>query len=224
MAQRSSDYQKGFSLVELLIYLVLFLLILGSILQIFESHRSTYASGEKKMDAQQNARVAMDEIARQLRMAGYFPENFDSNSGNDLDANAIQVATDTALAVLGDADGSGTSNVFLFCLDGSNLRRGKGTNGVANAYTCSSGEILAQNITSLRFTYYDSNNASLPNPPTTPYVLDGEGEGAVPSFSDVTQRDAVRRVVTTITVTEAVPRQASQVYTLTSDVRLRNVN
>ena len=73
------------------------------IFQMLETNRSTYASGETKMNVQQNARVGMDEIARELRMTGYFPENFDTNSGNNLvNVSAIQLATDNALAIFGD--------------------------------------------------------------------------------------------------------------------------
>jgi hypothetical protein len=177
------------------------------------------------MDVQQNARVGMDEIARELRMTGYFPENFDTNTGNNLvNVSPIQLATDNALAILGDADGSGTTNVFLFCLDGAVLRRKRAASGAVASYTCSGGDVLAENVTSLRFGYFDVNNTAVPNPPTPPFQLDGQALSAVPDFSDVTQRQAVRRAVITLTVRQDVPRQAPQVYTLTSDVRLRNLN
>jgi prepilin-type N-terminal cleavage/methylation domain-containing protein len=53
--------QKGFSLIELMIYLALFLVILTTLYQMLDTNRATYASGERKMDVQQNARVSMDE-------------------------------------------------------------------------------------------------------------------------------------------------------------------
>lgn len=214
----------GFTLIEVLIYIALFVLILSSIYGVFESNRSTYASGDRKADVQQNARVGMDEMARQIRMAGYFPENFDTNTGNNIaNGAAVHLATNSAIAVFGDVDGAGVSNVVLFCLDGTVLRRGSAAASAA-AYTCSNGQILAENITSLRFTYYDGVSTPIPNPPTTPYQLDGQNTGAIPSFSTTTQRAAVRRVVITLTVREDVPRRAPQIYSLTSDVRLRNVN
>jgi len=224
MLYTSSHRQKGFILIEILIYVALFLVVLTGIYQMLDSNRATYASGEKKMEAQQNARVAMDEMTRQLRMAGYFPENFDANTANDLvSPKPIHVATDQALAVFGDSDGSGASNVFFFCLDGSTVRRGKAASG-ASAYTCTAGDVLADGVTSLRFAYYGADGASIPSTPTAPYQLDGQVPGSVPDFSDVTQRGAVRRVVIALTATENVPRQAAQIYTLTSDVRLRNLN
>jgi len=47
----------------------------------------------------------------------------------------------------------------------------------------------------------------------------------VPLFASTAQRGAVRRVVITLTATENVPgQQQPQTYTLTSNVRLRNLN
>ena len=111
----------------------------------------------------------MGQMITQLRMAGYFPENFDANTANDL-ANPIpiQVATDGALAIYGDADGSGASNVFLFCLSSTSLIRVRAAVGTPAAYTCSQGQVLGRNITNLSFTYYDANNTPIPNPPNSP--------------------------------------------------------
>jgi prepilin-type N-terminal cleavage/methylation domain-containing protein len=217
--------EKGFSLIELMIYLVLFLVILTTLYQMLDSNRATYASGERKMDVQQNARVSMDEITRQLRMAGFYSENFDDPTANDLATpSPIHVATDDALAVFGDADNSDSSSVFMFCLDGTTLRRGKGADAVAASYTCGNGEVLGENVTNLRFTYYDEDSATVPADPAPPFQLDDQAAGAAPDMSDLTERDSVRRVVIEITVSDDVPGQGNQTYTLTSDVRLRNIN
>jgi hypothetical protein len=79
-------------------------------------------------------------------------------------------------------------------------------------------------LTGLRFTYYDANNATLPATPTVPYALDSQAAGAVPTYGTVTERAAVRRVVVAITVQKDVKPKGTQIYTLTSDVRLRNLN
>jgi len=213
--------QDGFTMIEMLIALSIFLLILMGVFQIFEPSNAAYVSSERKLGVQQNARIAMDMIVRQIRMAGYFPENFDTDTTNDV-ANSVQIATDTAMAIAGDLDGSNTSNAFLFCLSTSGLRRVKGALGVATSYQCNSGDILAESVTSLGFAYYDANNNPVPSPPTAPYQLDGQAAGAAPAFLDTTQRSAVRRVVITLTARESVPNQPAQTYTLTSDVRLRN--
>lgn len=225
MPNKFSNNQKGVTLIEVLIYVVLSLVVLTAIFQMLDSNRATFLNGETRMNVQQNGRVGMDEISRELRMAGYYPENFDADPGNNLsNVSAVQLATHTALAVYGDVDGSGASNVFLFCLNGSVVRRIKATSGTVAAYTCSGGDVLASYITGLRFSYYDANNVTIPAPATSTFQLDGQALGAVPSFATVVQRNAVRRVAITLTVRRDVPRQAPQIYTLTSDVRLRNLN
>jgi hypothetical protein len=163
----------------------------------------------------------MDAMTRQIRMAGYFPENIDTVIAND-QANSVELATNAAIAVAGDLDGAGVSRTFLFCLDAGTLRRVHGPRGAAGSYTCRDGSVLAEGINRLGFAYYDGNNEPLPNPPTTAYELDGQAVGAAPNFATTTQRAAIRRVVITLAASEAVPNQPPHTYTLTSDVRLRN--
>jgi prepilin-type N-terminal cleavage/methylation domain-containing protein len=213
--------EAGFTLVEVLVALSIFLLILMGIMQVFEPSNLAYQTSQRKVDVQQNGRVAMDTIVRQVRMAGYFPENLDTNTANDQE-NSVEIATDRALGIAGDLDGSGATNTFFFCLDSGGLRRVRGARGAAGSYTCSNGAVLAESVTNLGFTYYDANNAPVPNPPTGPYALDAQAVGGAPSFASTTQRAAVRRIVITLTARESVPNQPAQTYTLTSDVRLRN--
>jgi type IV pilus assembly protein PilW len=231
----------GFTLIELLIAMSIFLLILLGIYQMFDTNRATYVSGMRKVDVQQNARVALDAITRELRMAGYYPEQFDTDLTNDMpNAVAIQVGTASSLVLLGDVDNSGASNVFLYCLSGTTVVRlkssqsgsgkGKPASNVAAAYGCSGGDVLAENITMLQFTYYDGSNNPVPNPPTVPYVLDGQTLNNVPAFDvnppipDV--RTTIRTIVVTLVASESVPIPGLQAqrFTLTSSVRLRNIN
>jgi prepilin-type N-terminal cleavage/methylation domain-containing protein len=221
MTRRRRPRQSGFTIVEVLVALSIFLLILMGIMQVFEPSNLAYQSSQRKLDVQQNGRVAMDTIVRQLRMAGYFPENVDNDVTND-QVNSIEIATDAALAISGDLDGSGATNAFFFCLDSGGLRRVRGARGAAGSYTCSNGDVLAESVTSLGFAYYDANNVPVPNPPTGPFQLDSQSPGGAPTFGTTTQRAAVRRIVVTLTAREAVPNQPAQTYTLTSDVRLRN--
>jgi hypothetical protein len=213
--------RDGFTVVEVLVALSMFLLILLGIMQVFEPSSLGYPSVQRPLNAPRNGRAAMDVMARQIRMAGYFPENIDTHHAND-QSNAVEVATDNVLAVAGDLDGTGASHTVLFCLDAGGLRRVQGPRGVPGSYACRSGALLADGVSRLAFAYYDAQNNPVPNPPAAAYALDGQMVGSPPSFATTTQRAAVRRVVITLTATEAVPNQPPQTYTLTSDVRLRN--
>ena len=221
MRPRMLRGQDGFTLVELMVAMSIFLLILVGIFQVFDPSRNAYQVSERKLDVQQNARVAMDRMARQTRMTGYFPENIDNDNTNDL-SNPVQVATESALAVAGDLDTTGASNVYTFCLGTGGLRRVRGAIGAGASYICNNGELMAESVTALRFAYFDSANNPIPNPPGATFNLDTQGLGGAPSFASVTERSAVRRVVIMVTARETVPNQPAQTYTLTSDVRLRN--
>ena len=220
MRPRAFGRQDGFTLVELMVAMSIFLLILVGIFQVFDPSRNAYQVSTRKLDVQQNARVAMDRMARQLRMTGYFPENLVPNPVNPL-SNSIQVATDSAISVAGDLDEVGTSSAYTFCFN-SGLRRVSGTIGAAGSYTCAGGQLMAESVTALSFAYFDSANNPVPSPPGAPFNLDAQGLGAAPSFASVAQRSIVRRIVITVTAQENVPSQGTQTYTLTSDVRIRN--
>jgi prepilin-type N-terminal cleavage/methylation domain-containing protein len=210
--------QKGLTLIEVLVSLMIFLVVLLAIYQLFDTSHATYASGTKKQDVQQQARLAMEEIVKRVRMAGYFPENFTATPVVPALANRIRIGTATGLAVYGDMDQAGASKIFLFCFDGTAIRTNTGAFGNVNAYTCNQGEALADNITGLSFQYFDAANAVLAP------SLDGQGLNAIPDMTTPTVRDSVRTVVVTLTARETVIHQNPQVYTLTSTVRLRNAN
>jgi len=213
-------FRKGLTIIELMISVLIFLVVLLALYQIFDTSHATYSSGTRKQDVQQQTRLAMEEIVRSLRMAGYVPENYDANSANDLAGTArIHVATPDALAVFGGLDGAAQSAVFLFCRNGTTALAKRSTDtGAAATYTCNNADAIADNVSLLRFTYFDANGAQLTGD------LDGKTAGAALDLAPRTNRDAVRTIVVTLQATETAPHQKTQVYTLTSTVRLRNLN
>lgn len=239
MRYQSSRGQRGFTLIEILISMAIFVLIMVGMLEMFDFVRLSYVRGERKLDVQQNARLAMDTMAREFRMAGYFPENYDTSALNNLPVplKKIHIAAGNGLAVAGDLDGScinpsggacpgDSSKVFLYCLSGTTVIRkittfsGGSDTAPASGYKCNGGVILAENVESLTFAYYDANNALLSLP------LDGVSVGSNPNSGPFTDRNAARTVLITLQSTENVPGpgQPPQTFTLTQSVRLRNLN
>jgi type IV pilus assembly protein PilW len=217
---REQSAERGFTLIEILVSFAIFLSIFLVVLRIYSSSSDFRVRSEKRLDIQQNARLAIALMTRQIRMGGYYPENFGSPAPSPLIANPVYAATDTAFAFHGDSDGNGTSNMYVFCLDGTTLRSLKQTPGTSIA--CSTGNAVATNVTSLNFAYFDKNGVALPNPPTAPYQLDSQAASGVPSLTTTTQRDAVRRVVITMTARTDTLGIGTESYSLTSDVWMRN--
>lgn len=63
--------QKGVTLVELLIALMLGLLLTAGMIQVFVGNRATYEFNDSLSRIQENARFALDHIAYNARMGGY---------------------------------------------------------------------------------------------------------------------------------------------------------
>jgi type IV pilus assembly protein PilW len=100
----SQGIQKGFTLIEIMIALLVGAFLLVGILQIFLSSRQTYQMQENLSRLQENGRFAMDMVARDIRMAGYWGclksvgvGNMDITGLNDNTANLdnIDNGTDT---------------------------------------------------------------------------------------------------------------------------------
>lgn len=65
----------GFSLIEMLVASAVFVVVLLAIYIMLDTSRADYAMGAAKSDVQENMRVALESMARELRMAGYAPSN-----------------------------------------------------------------------------------------------------------------------------------------------------
>jgi prepilin-type N-terminal cleavage/methylation domain-containing protein len=226
--------QTGLTMIEVLVSLMIFLVVLLAVYQLFDTSHATYLSGTRRQDVQQQARLAVDEIARKVRMAGYVSENYDGDAANNLsDPLRIHIGTGNFLAVFGNLDDTAAgavpeSGIFVFCQTPADIN-GRSTlivkrstdTTVAPSYTCNNGELLADNVTDLRFAYTDENGNQIAAP------LDGQAVAAAPNLglgANRVQREAVRAILIRLTITETVPRQSPQVYSLTSTVRLRNLN
>jgi prepilin-type N-terminal cleavage/methylation domain-containing protein len=70
MSMRGS---KGLSLVELLVALVVSSILMAAVYRTFISQQKTYVVQEQVVDMQQNVRVAIGRMMREIRMAGFGP-------------------------------------------------------------------------------------------------------------------------------------------------------
>jgi type IV pilus assembly protein PilW len=63
--------KNGLTLIELLIALVLSGILIAALYQLFIRQQKTYTVQDQVADMQQNIRVAIDQMTREIRMAGY---------------------------------------------------------------------------------------------------------------------------------------------------------
>lgn len=69
---RHFKQQRGISLVEVLVAMVISLFLLSGIVQVYLTNTASYSFTNAISRIQENARYAMDTMAQDLRMAGYF--------------------------------------------------------------------------------------------------------------------------------------------------------
>jgi len=79
-----SKNTKGVTLIELLIALVISAIIIAGIYRTFIHQQKTYATQEQVADMQQNVRVAINRMIREIRMAGFGGKNENLNGNNDI--------------------------------------------------------------------------------------------------------------------------------------------
>jgi prepilin-type N-terminal cleavage/methylation domain-containing protein len=82
---------RGFSLIELLVVMVIFMILTAMVAQILVRTSRDYLSRRATMEAQNNGRIALDAIVRLVRMAGNDPNrtNFADPIHPDPDNNGV---------------------------------------------------------------------------------------------------------------------------------------
>lgn len=63
---------KGFTLIELLIVCAMLGIIMGAIFTLYQTHQRSAYTQEEVVEVQQNLRIAIDSITRDIKMAGFF--------------------------------------------------------------------------------------------------------------------------------------------------------
>ncbi len=237
---------------------VIFSVVMGAIYVSYSANQALFTRGERMTDLQQNARGALDLLSREIRMAGYndFPgvaPNCNLNPGRN--PNPFIIAQQNVLVIRGNVDLSqcgGAFDVFYGVQTGqagsvcppplpgqppmSCLLRGTyaGPNMGAGTYTLegpgAAWAVVAFNIQSITFTYFNAGNNQL-NPGPPPGALDGADVTvafpALLTMNNYLLRGAVRRVVVAITAADtrgALPYGGrAPVYTLWTDINIRNL-
>ncbi len=144
--------QRGVTLTELLIALVLGVFTIGAVYGVHLHQVKQRIVQEDALAMQQTARAALDMMAREIRMAGYDPMGVNRDSDPSNDFHGI-VYHPTNLHVRADLNGNGVltdskeSIVYLYDDLTSTLRRKVGRGGR---------QPVAEHIESFTFSYLDA--------------------------------------------------------------------
>ena len=100
-------HQMGFNLIEIMIALLIGAFLLGGILQVFIGSKETYRMQENLSRLQQNARLALNYLSNDIRLAGYW------GCLSSISLNNSDVAGTNDNAVAGDNIDEGTDTITL---------------------------------------------------------------------------------------------------------------
>ena len=223
---------RGYSLPEVLIASFVLVIVLLAIYIVYDTGLQDYARGTARADVQQNVRVALESMARELRMAGYNPYTTSCTPAppppagylsSDIVGVTGTTLSSTSVPFWADVDGDNCPNQVTYTFvaptnptkpcDSSDpttigriTRSVQAWNGTAWSPTTPTAYDIAQCITALVLTYCDGSAATTCGGPGAPAA---------------TPKD-VRRITLSITGQENIRGFGASTYTLVSDVRLRN--
>jgi Tfp pilus assembly protein PilW len=166
LGQHCNRSSKGFSLIELLIATFMLTSLLASVLAIFNQEQSRYTFEQDLVAIQQSAREVADQIYRDVRMAGYPQQRLYAASLNWTASNSNKIASgftaigSNNLVFQGDVDNDGVVEVVEYSLSGPILRRSEVEKNSDGTVPSADPQILAENVTSLVFTYYRWNGSA----------------------------------------------------------------
>jgi prepilin-type N-terminal cleavage/methylation domain-containing protein len=70
--------QAGFGLVELLVVLGILAVVMGAVNSLYVAHQRSATTEAEAVDVQQNLRIAMDQMSRDINMAGFMVTGADA--------------------------------------------------------------------------------------------------------------------------------------------------
>jgi len=199
--------EKGFTLVELLVYMMLLGIVMTSIYSVFITNMKSHKSQENTMEMVQDLRGSVDIMVREIRMAGFDSQSTagagfvdDTDDNYNTDSNSIHFTFDL------DENGATTDanediNYYVYTSDGiTKIGRRTASSG--------SPQPLAEEVSALTFKYYNSSGTELTN-----------------TGSSATERAAIRSVEIEITARtgeiDPITKQ-NKTRTLSTRVRVRN--
>ena len=164
------SHEKGFTMIELLVAMVIAAIVLTSVYSVYYSQQKSYIVQEEVAAMHQNLRAAMTIMEREIRMAGCNPTGTAANVGmqSDITGTFIHFTEDVRGKDPGDPPDGDTGDsdedisYYLVDADGDGdaddlVRDTGGTE--ANIE-----KVIAENIASLSFAYLDAggNDTGVP--------------------------------------------------------------
>jgi len=197
---RSPDNQSGYSLLELLVASAIFFTFMVGVASIYAQGHATFRRGMSRIEVQQSARIAVESMVREIRLAGYDPSGIIASLPADA---VVQVAARDTFTMIADVDGDAVTDQVTYRMVGSQIVREVAPwSGLA--FDAPATDQVADGVAWLAFSYFDDSD---PNAMALPV--------------DATDLGDIRRISIEL-VTSFASAGVLENYPLTMDVGIRN--
>ena len=147
---------SGFSLIEVMISLLIVVVIMAGLFSSFRGQQRSHMAQSQTIEMQQNIRGVLYVMAREIRMAGYDPDNrLDAKILNAGDGSNFDNAFTFSFVINdSDTDVGELQTISYYLYDA--YSDGDGNDGIGRS---ANGNLqpLADNIQTLEFTYLDQD-------------------------------------------------------------------
>jgi type IV pilus assembly protein PilW len=167
---------RGYTLVELLVALIVGLIVLGALYGVFTVQNKQLNKEDQMAEMQQNARMAMDMMSKEIVMAGYGASGVTRCSGSTTASATpclgISTANADSISFSADLNENGSITLDESVNPGENIAYSVFTDpdsGVqslcraSNGEACSSSNTIIDHVSSLAFTYRNSAGSATTN-------------------------------------------------------------
>lgn len=193
-ARRATERNRGTSLIETLLASVMLVMVVFPVIGMFETSSRIFARGDAASSLHQDLRTLVDQMVRELRMAGYDP----SATGSPA---AFDVAGPTTLRFIADADLDGATDRIEYAYDAAarTVRRRTWRWAGVGWGPASTPLVVARNVDSVALAYFDAT------------------DGAPAALGDI------RRVTVAVAGSEMVVGHGLERFSVASEARPRNL-
>jgi type IV pilus assembly protein PilW len=158
--------QAGFSLVEMLVVVAMLSIFMAATYAVMLPLRRSYTTQDVAAGAQQTARMAVEFMASEIRLAGLNPTESGEPFGIErASATDIQFTSDRIDRDAGETEANGTiddanfERIGYFFEAGDNSLRERRYEGSPSQIT----QTLVNNVRELRFRYFDADDVETAN-------------------------------------------------------------
>jgi len=151
---------RGFTLIELMIALLIGIFVIGMALTVMDMSVSSYRTQERVADIQQDVRAALEIMARDIRMAGFDPMRGSGATFLRAEKNVLAFQMDNSMSNTVATD-EGVEEIIAYSYDAVDHEISRESNFTLVEGVDPGGQPLISNVSKLEFAYFNETGDAL---------------------------------------------------------------